>query len=91
MNVLKNTQIDLDDRTKEIVENKKFLLSIGRFTKQKNFLFYLKCIPEIINLDRDLYFLFMYHFSCNSFKISEVFRKVKTTWFWITVEFSLIN
>ena len=59
MNVLKNTQIDLDDRTTEIVENKKFLLSIGRLTKQKNFLFYLKCIPEIINLDRDLYFLFI--------------------------------
>ena len=26
---------------------------------QKNFLFYLKCIPEILKLDRDLYFLFI--------------------------------
>ena len=40
---------------KEIVENKKLIISVGRFTKQKNFLFYLKCIPEIMNLDRDLY------------------------------------
>ena len=43
----------------QIIIKKKFLLSIGRFSKQKNFLFYLKCIPEILKLDRDLYFLFI--------------------------------
>ena len=42
-----------------IVSNKKFLLSIGRFSKQKNFLFYLKSIPEILKLDKELYFLFI--------------------------------
>jgi glycosyltransferase involved in cell wall biosynthesis len=42
-----------------IISNKKFFLSIGRFTKQKNFLFYLKCIPEILKLDKELYFLFI--------------------------------
>ena len=42
-----------------IISNKKFLLSIGRFTKQKNFLFYLKCIPDILKLDQELYFLFI--------------------------------
>ena len=36
-----------------------FFLSIGRFTKQKNFVFYLKCIPEILKLNKDLYFLFI--------------------------------
>ncbi len=43
----------------QIITKKKFLLSIGRFSKQKNFLFYLKCIPEILKLDQDLYFLFI--------------------------------
>ena len=43
----------------QIIIKKKCLLSIGRFSKQKNFLFYLKCIPEILKLDRDLYFLFI--------------------------------
>ena len=40
-----------------IVKNEKFLLSIGRLTKQKNFLFYLNCIPEILKIDPELYFL----------------------------------
>ncbi len=40
-----------------IVKNEKFLLSIGRLTKQKNFLFYLNCIPEILKIDAELYFL----------------------------------
>ena len=57
--ILNNSKINIDDKIKDVVENKKFLLSIGRFTKQKNFLFYVKCIPEIINLDKDLYFLFI--------------------------------
>ena len=57
--ILNNSKINIDDKIKDVVENKKFLLSIGRFTKQKNFLFYAKCIPEIINLDKDLYFLFI--------------------------------
>jgi len=59
INNLNNSKIKIDLKIKDIVENKKFLLSIGRFTKQKNFLFYAKCIPEIINLDEDLYFLFI--------------------------------
>jgi len=42
-----------------IISNKKFLLSIGRFSRQKNFLFYLKCIPEILKLDKELCFLFI--------------------------------
>jgi glycosyltransferase involved in cell wall biosynthesis len=39
--------------------NKNFILSIGRFTKQKNFIFYLKCIPKILKLKKDLYFVFI--------------------------------
>jgi hypothetical protein len=32
----------------------------------------------------------MYHFSCDTFEICEVFGQIKTTWFCITVELSLI-
>ena len=52
-------EIIINNNIKNIILNKKFLLSIGRFTKQKNYLFYLKCIPEILKLDNDLYFLFI--------------------------------
>ena len=51
----------LNEKLTRIVEKKNFFLSIGRFTKQKNFLFYLKCIPEILELKKDLYFLFIGH------------------------------
>ncbi len=52
-------EITTDKDLNTIISNKKFLLSIGRFSKQKNFLFYLKCIPEILKLDQELYFLFI--------------------------------
>ena len=51
----------LDDKILDIVNNKNFFLSIGRFTKQKNFLFYLECIPEILKFNKDLFFLFIGH------------------------------
>ena len=43
----------------KIISNKDFFLSIGRFTKQKNFIFYLNCIPEILKLNKNLYFIFI--------------------------------
>ncbi len=52
-------EVTINDDLNHIILNKKFLLSIGRFSKQKNFLFYLKCIPEILKLDKELYFLFI--------------------------------
>ena len=55
----RNQKIDINEKLNFIVNKKKFLLSIGRFTKQKNFIFYLNCIPEILKLDKDLYFLFI--------------------------------
>ena len=55
----RNQKIDINEKLDFIVKKKKFLLSIGRFTKQKNFIFYLNCIPEILKLDKDLYFLFI--------------------------------
>lgn len=55
----RNQKIDINEKLDLIVNKKKFLLSIGRFTKQKNFIFYLNCIPEILKLDKDLYFLFI--------------------------------
>ena len=55
----RNQKIDINEKLDLIVNKKKFLLSIGRFTKQKNFIFYLNCIPEILKLDKDLSFLFI--------------------------------
>jgi glycosyltransferase involved in cell wall biosynthesis len=59
--MLKKKEIKLSNDLFKIINEKKFFLSIGRFTKQKNFLFYLKCIPEILQLDEDLFFLFIGH------------------------------
>ncbi len=53
----RSTNIILEDKLKKIVETKKFFLSIGRLTRQKNFLFYLNCIPEILKLDKEIYFV----------------------------------
>ena len=55
----RNKEVIFSDHIKQIVLKKKFFLSIGRFTKQKNYLFYLNCIPEILKLDNELYFLFI--------------------------------
>ncbi len=59
INFTKKTIPKVDARILDIINNKKFFLSIGRFTRQKNFLFYLKCIPEILKLNNDLFFLFI--------------------------------
>jgi len=56
---IRNKEILIDEKLKPIILEKKFFLSIGRFTKQKNYLFYLKCIPEILKLDKELYFVFI--------------------------------
>ena len=55
----KSKQVILSANYEKIVLEKDFFLSIGRFTKQKNFIFYLKCIPEILKLNKNLYFLFI--------------------------------
>ena len=52
-------KVTISNDLSHVISNKKFFLSIGRFTKQKNFLFYLKCIPDILKLDKELYFLFI--------------------------------
>jgi len=54
-------KVTLSVNYEKIVLEKDFFLSIGRFTKQKNFIFYLKCIPEILKLNKNLYFLFIGH------------------------------
>ena len=59
INISKKNTPKLNDKILDIVNNKNFFLSIGRFTKQKNFLFYLRCIPEILKLDKNLFFLFI--------------------------------
>ena len=59
INKSSSLQVNLPIKIHKIITTKKFLLSIGRFTKQKNFLFYLNCIPEILKLDNELYFLFI--------------------------------
>jgi len=56
---IKNKKVIVNENIKQIISKKKYLLSVGRFTKQKNYLFYLNCIPEILKLDEELYFLFI--------------------------------
>lgn len=55
----RNQKVDINEKLDLIVNKKDFLLSIGRFTKQKNFIFYLNCIPKILKLNKELYFLFI--------------------------------
>ena len=57
--IIKKKQVEISQDVEKILANKNFFLSIGRFTKQKNFIFYLKCIPEIFKFNKDLYFLFI--------------------------------
>jgi len=52
-------EVKINKNLNDVLLNKRFLLSVGRFSRQKNFLFYLKCIPEILKLDKELYFLFI--------------------------------
>jgi len=59
INISKKNNPKFDDKILDIVNNKNFFLSIGRFTKQKNYPFYLNCIPEILKLDQELFFLFI--------------------------------
>ena len=56
---LRKKETIIEERLNQIILNKKFFLSVGRFTKQKNYLFYLNCIPEILKLDPELYFIFI--------------------------------
>jgi len=56
---IRSKEITISDEINQIILEKKFFLSVGRFTKQKNYLFYLNSIPEILELDKDLYFIFI--------------------------------
>jgi glycosyltransferase involved in cell wall biosynthesis len=55
----KKIPLELDETILNKINNKNFFLSIGRLTRQKNFLFYLECIPEILKINKDLFFLFI--------------------------------
>jgi glycosyltransferase involved in cell wall biosynthesis len=59
ISTIKSKQPILQESIKNIISNKDFFLSIGRFTKQKNFIFYLKTIPEILKIKKDLHFVFI--------------------------------
>ena len=56
---IRTKKINISENVKKIILNNDFFLSVGRFTKQKNFIFYLKCIPEILKINKNLYFLFI--------------------------------
>ena len=56
---IRKKEIKISEEINQIILKKKFFLSVGRFTKQKNYIFYLNCIPEILKLDKDLYFVFI--------------------------------
>ncbi len=55
----KSNEVISSDEIDKVIKTKRFMLSIGRFTRQKNFIFYLECIPEILKLDKELYFIFI--------------------------------
>ena len=57
INLKKKLIEHIPKNTKEFINNNKFFLSVGRFTKQKNFLFFLDCILELIKKDNKLKFL----------------------------------
>jgi len=54
-------KIEISNDINDIISKNDFFLSIGRFTKQKNFIFYLKSIPKILKINSELYFLFIGH------------------------------
>ena len=56
---IRNKEVVISENIKQIVQKKKYFLSVGRFTKQKNYFYYLNCIPEILKLDEELHFLFI--------------------------------
>lgn len=56
---IKSKPVILSQQIKDIISKNDFFLSIGRFTKQKNFIFYLKTIPEILKIKKDLFFVFI--------------------------------
>ena len=56
---IKNKEVIISENIKQIILRKKYFLSVGRFTKQKNYFYYLDCIPEILKLDKELFFLFI--------------------------------
>ena len=56
---IKKKEVIYSENIKQIILKKKYFLSVGRFTKQKNYFYYLNCIPEILKLDGELYFLFI--------------------------------
>ena len=53
---IKNKEVIISENIKQIILKKKYFLSIGRFTKQKNYLYYLDCIPEILKLNEESLF-----------------------------------
>jgi len=56
---IKSKPVILSRQIEDTLYKNDFFLSIGRFTKQKNFIFYLKTIPEILKIKKDLYFVFI--------------------------------
>ena len=48
---------DLPKEVNNFIKNENFFLSIGRFTKQKNFIFYLNCIIDLLKNNENLKFL----------------------------------
>ena len=56
---IKKKEVIVSENIKNIILKKRYFLSVGRFTKQKNYFYYLNCIPEILKLDKELYFLFI--------------------------------
>ena len=57
INKKKKDKNDLPEKVNKFIEDENFFLLIGRFTKQKNFIFFLESAIDIIKESRDLKFL----------------------------------
>ena len=69
INLLKNQKIESK------FYDKKFFVSIGRLTYQKNFLFLTKCFKKILSQERKIYFLNFRRRSRSS-KNRELYKKI---------------
>ena len=55
---IKNKEAIISENIKQMILKKIFPF-YRQIYKTKNYLYYLNCIPEILKLDKDLYFLFI--------------------------------
>ncbi len=54
---IKNSRSDLPQEVFNFIKNSKYFLLVGRFTKQKNFLFFFECLKKVLKNNKNYKFL----------------------------------